>query len=33
MCLNIGRRKASVLPLPVSAIPITSRPFIIAGRA
>jgi hypothetical protein len=26
MCRNIGRRKASVFPLPVLAIPIKSRP-------
>ena len=33
MCLNRGRRKARVLPEPVLAIPIISRPLIIAGIA
>lgn len=33
MCLNIGNRKARVFPLPVFAIPIRSRPDIIAGIA
>ena len=33
MCLNIGKRKAMVLPLPVLAIPIKSRPDMMAGMA
>lgn len=33
MWRNIGRRKASVLPLPVFAIPIRSRPDMMAGIA
>jgi len=33
MCLNIGIKKARVLPDPVSAIPIISLPAIIAGIA
>jgi hypothetical protein len=31
--LIIGKINARVLPLPVSDIPITSRPLIIAGNA
>ena len=30
---NIGSKYARVLPEPVSAIPITSLPFIMAGKA
>ena len=33
ICRNIGNKKASVFPLPVLAIPIKSRPDIIAGIA
>lgn len=33
MCLNMGNRNAIVFPLPVLAMPIKSRPFIIAGMA
>jgi len=33
MCRNIGSKNARVLPEPVSAIPITSLPHIIAGIA
>ncbi|OMH83980.1 hypothetical protein AX774_g2527, partial [Zancudomyces culisetae] len=33
ICLSIGNTKASVFPLPVLAIPITSRPISIAGIA
>ena len=33
MCLNMGSKKAIVLPLPVLAIPIKSRPDMTAGMA
>jgi len=33
MCLNIGSRNASVFPLPVLAMPMTSRPDMMAGIA
>jgi hypothetical protein len=33
MCLNMGNKKARVLPLPVLAMPIKSRPDMIAGIA
>mmetsp|Transcript_30731 Transcript_30731/g.47529 ORF Transcript_30731/g.47529 Transcript_30731/m.47529 type:complete len:272 (-) Transcript_30731:50-865(-) len=32
MCRSMGRRKARVLPDPVLAMPMTSRPAMIAGR-
>ena len=33
ICLNIGNRKARVLPLPVLAIPMRSLPDMTAGMA
>ncbi|TNN39442.1 hypothetical protein EYF80_050387 [Liparis tanakae] len=33
MCLNMGSRKAMVLPLPVLAMPMRSRPDMMAGMA
>lgn len=33
MCRNMGSRKAMVFPLPVLAMPMRSRPDIMAGMA
>ena len=33
MCRNMGSRKAMVLPLPVLAMPMRSRPDMMAGMA